>query len=193
MRAPHVLLLACIATLFIAGASAQTSGHSALTADIKVEGLTHLMPGDFAKVNLVATRICANQAQILPAGTLQVRVVGSSGAITVTGPTSAAMPQQMCAQQETQVVALKLTATARTDLSNFTTIDETLVFQVHVDAQDATNPPPNDAVVSTLFVVRAPEHTIVAAAMAEKPAPAEGLLLGIGGLALVAAVVRRRA
>jgi len=194
MRAHHALVLACIATLACTAAAAQTQPRASLSADLSIQGSSHLEPGQGAGVTLMATRSCANQAQVLPAGTLQVHVVGSSGAVAVTGATSVAMDQLICAQMQRQTVRLTLNATARTDLGNFTTIDETIVFQLHTDAGDQVNPPPADAVVSTLFVVEAPQKA-ASVGMNEdvKPTPPAGVEVAIGLLGLVAAARRRLA
>ena len=191
MRAIRALLLASIATVAIAAAGAQVQSAPALSANVVI-GASVLQPGESSNVTLMVMRTCANQAQVLPAVVMQVRVVASGGFVVVTGPTGVALPQQVCAQQPTYESRLGMRATARPDVgANFTSADETLVFQVHSDGGNAASPAPTDAVVSTLLVVRAPTTLAAGTQTVPKSSPGVGPELALGLLGL-GAIVRRR-
>ncbi|MES2154929.1 MAG: hypothetical protein V4510_07310 [bacterium] len=192
MRAHHAFALACIATVLVGQVAAQAQPSSVFTADVKVNGATTLAPGEHSGLTITATRGCTSPGQVLPAGTVEIHVVATSGVLTVTGPTAVALPQMVCTQNPSQTVEGKMDATARSDLGeNFTQADEVLVFQVRANAQDNLNRSPGDAVVSTHFLVKAPDKEVVALADTEKASPTVGPLLAAGIVGL-AALARRR-
>lgn len=202
-RATTLTLLAAFALCGLLAAVAPVAAQAPMssgTLTAESIGVTKsiLLPGESAGLSIQAVRSCNHAGQVLPAGTLQVHAVTQSGVISITGPTSVAMAELICAEMPRQHVRILLNATARSDIAeaygeNFTKIDEHVVFQLHTDAAMFGSPPPQDAVVSTLFVVQAPaKASSVMVDGEEQVSPGGGFVAGLAILGLAAFALRRR-
>ncbi len=174
---------------------AQAPMQQIVTVDSAAVADSRLAPGDATDIKLIVTRSCSNAFQVLPAGSLDVDIGASLGIVVVTGPSSIALDEQVCAQETTRNYMLSFNATARSDLGeDFTSADETVHFNVYTHASNPTAAPSDRVQALVLLTVKAPEPLAVAGGGDEaRASPGVGALLGVGLLGLVAMVRRRGA
>jgi hypothetical protein len=194
MRAFHAVALLALCLGVAPAANAQVGAFNQIvTIEKLASDTTFIGAGDSVNMTAVFVRECSSQAQVLPAGTLQVTIEVRSAFLTASGPTSLPLAQVVCAQQPREEVqaTYQVSASNRAP-ANGTGIDQVVVVHAHADASNAVTPPSGDASSSAAFGISPLAGSkSVGMGQSSKASPDAGGFL-VGGLLGIAALVGRR-